>query len=45
MGLVAWIGIYIYTNLLHYMDDTFTYNPSNIFIHMTHITHPNNAIF
>jgi len=28
MGLISWIGIYVYAieDLLHYMDDTFTYN-------------------
>jgi len=28
MGLVAWIGIYIYMieDLLHYMDDAFSYD-------------------
>jgi len=32
MGLVTWIGIYIYVieDLLHYLDDTFMYNANPV---------------
>jgi len=48
MGLIAWIGIYIYMieDLLHYMDDVFTYDTNPVLeyyaLHNTH--YPSNSI-
>jgi len=42
MGLVAWIGIYVYMieDLLHYMDDAFTYDANPVLEHYApHNTH------